>query len=82
MRTLCAPLHVKCDCARAVTALNPSALDRWSSASEVASTLLEVADHVPLGTAKSGSTSIRTWIPSFEAIPTSASSENFEILPR
>ena len=32
MRTLCAPLHVKCDYARAETALNPSALDRWSSA--------------------------------------------------
>ena len=31
MRTLCALLRVKCDCARAETALNPSALDRWSS---------------------------------------------------
>ena len=31
VRTLCAPLHVKCDRARAETARNPSALDRWSS---------------------------------------------------
>ena len=63
-----------------------SVIDIGGEASLLARCLVEpageVAAHVPLVTVKSGSTSIRTWIPSFEAISTRASRENFEILPR